>query len=52
MARCSCDASVHVNGNYSTTPRTFITVEVVLDGDVRSAEDVRKLGIDVGDFVC
>lgn len=47
-----CDASVHVNGNYSTTPRTFDTVEVVLDEDVRSAEDVRKLGIDVGDFVC
>ena len=23
-----CDASVHVNGNYSTTPRTFDTVEV------------------------
>lgn len=46
-----CDASVHVNGNYSTTPRTFDTVEVVLDEDVRSAEDVRKLGIDVGDFV-
>lgn len=45
-----CDASVHVNGNYSTTPRTFDTVEVVLDEDVRSAEDVRKLGIDVGDF--
>ena len=47
-----CDASVPVNGNYSTTPRTFDTVEVVLDEDVRSAEDVRKLGIDVGDFVC
>ena len=47
-----CDASVHVNGNYSTTPRTFDTVEVVLDEDVHSAEDVRKLGIDVGDFVC
>ena len=47
-----CDASVHVNGNYSTTPRTFDTVEVVLDEDVRSAEDARKLGIDVGDFVC
>ena len=27
-------------------------MEVVLDEDVRSAEDVRKLGIDVGDFVC
>ncbi len=47
-----CNASTHVNGNYSTTARTFDTVEVVLDEDVHSAEDVRKLGIDVGDFVC
>ena len=47
-----CNASTHVNGNYSTTARTFDTVEVVLDEDVHSVEDVRKLGIDVGDFVC
>ena len=47
-----CNASTHVNGNYSTTARTFDTVEVVLDEDVHSVEDVHKLGIDVGDFVC
>ena len=47
-----CDASVHVNGNYSTTPRTFDTVEVVLDEAVESADDVKALGISVGDFVC
>ena len=47
-----CDASIHVNGDYSTTKRTFDSVEVVLDEDVRSAADVRKLGIDVGDYVC
>ncbi len=47
-----CNPSTHVNGNYSTTARTFDTVEVVLDEDVHSVEDVRKLGIDVGDFVC
>lgn len=46
------NASLHVNGDYSTTQRKFDTVEVVLDECVESAEDVRKLGISVGDFVC
>ena len=47
-----CNASTHVNGDYSSTKRTFDTVEAVLDEDVNSAEDTRKLGIEVGDFVC
>ena len=47
-----CNASVHVNGDYSTAKRSFDTVEVVLDQNVRSAEDVRNLGIQVGDIVC
>lgn len=47
-----CNASVHVNGEYSDTKRTFGTVEVVLDEDVRSAADVRALGIETGDIVC
>ncbi len=47
-----CNASVHVNGDYSTTQRTWDSVEVVLDEDVHSAEDTRKLGIEVGDIVC
>ncbi|MGM9661229.1 MAG: M42 family metallopeptidase [Faecousia sp.] len=47
-----CNASVHVNGGYSDAKRDFDTTEVVLDEDVKSAEDVRKLGIEVGDFVC
>ena len=47
-----CNASVHVNGGYGDAKRDFDTTEVVLDEDVRSAEDVRKLGIEVGDFVC
>ena len=47
-----CNASIHVNGDYSTTQRTWDSVEVVLDEDVRSAEDSRKLGIEVGDIVC
>lgn len=47
-----CNASVHVNGGYGDAKRSFDTTEVVLDEDVRSAEDVRKLGLEVGDFVC
>ena len=46
------NASVHVNGGYGDTKRSWDTVEVVLDEDVRSAEDTRKLGIEVGDIVC
>ena len=47
-----CNASVHVNDNYKTTARDFDTTEVLLDEDVTSAEDVCKLGIEVGDYVC
>lgn len=47
-----CNASYHVNKNYSDTSRNFDTTEVVLDEDVRSAEDTRALGIEVGDIVC
>ena len=47
-----CNASVHVNGGYKDAKRDFDTTEVVLDEDVNSAEDTRKLGIEVGDFVC
>ncbi|MCQ2428787.1 MAG: M42 family metallopeptidase [Clostridia bacterium] len=45
------NASVHVNGNYSGTSRTWDTVEIVLDEDVKSADDVKALGIRVGDIV-
>ena len=44
--------SVHVNGDYHTARRTWDSVEVVLDEDVSSAADARKLGIEVGDIVC
>ncbi len=47
-----CNASVHVNGDYSTAKRGWDTVEIVLDEDVNSAEDTRKLGVEVGDIVC
>lgn len=46
-----CNASVHVNGTYGDTKRSFDTTEVVLDEDVNSAEDTRGLGIEVGDIV-
>ncbi len=47
-----CNASVHVNGDYSSTNRSFKTTEVVLDEDVKTADDTRALGIEVGDMVC
>ncbi len=47
-----CNASVHVNGDYSSAKRSWDSVEIVLDEDVKSAADTRKLGIDVGDIVC
>ncbi len=46
-----CNASVHVNGDYGTTSRSFDTTEVLLDEDVTDEEDVRALGIEVGDIV-
>ena len=47
-----CNASVHVNGDYGSTARSWDTVEVVLDEDVSTADDTRALGIEVGDIVC
>ena len=47
-----CNASIHVNGGYGDTKRSWDTVEIVLDEDVNSADDTRKLGIEVGDIVC
>jgi len=46
------NASVHVNGDYSSAKRSWDTVEIVLDEDVNSAADTRALGIEVGDIVC
>ena len=47
-----CNASIHVNGSYGDTKRSWDTVEIVLDEDVNSAKDTRELGIEVGDIVC
>ncbi len=46
------NASVHVNGNYGSSARSFDTTEVVIDEDVSSASDTKALGIEVGDIVC
>ena len=46
------NASTHVNEKYADTQRTFDTVEIVLDEPVADAEDVKKLGIRTGDYVC
>ena len=47
-----CNASVHVNGDYSSAKRSWDTMEIILDEDVSNAADTRKLGIEVGDIVC
>ena len=47
-----CDASIHVNDNYNDTSRKWKAMEVVLDEVVANADDVKKLGVSVGDFVC
>ena len=47
-----CNASVHVNGDYSSAKRSYDTVEIVLDEDVNSADEATDLGIQVGDMVC
>ena len=47
-----CNASIHVNGQYGETSRTFDTTEVLLDEPVTTAEQTRALGIEVGDIAC
>ena len=46
------NASTHVNGEYASTKREYKTMEVVIDEEVSSREDVEKLGIMTGDVVC
>ena len=46
------NASTHVNGKYGDEKRSFDSIEIVLDEVVESDEDVKKLGIRTGDFVC
>ncbi len=46
------NASVHVNGKYNETSRSYEAMEVVLDEIVEKKEDVLALGILTGDVVC
>lgn len=46
------DASIHVNGKYDETSRSFDVMEVVLDEKVSSRQEVLDLGILEGDVVC
>ncbi len=46
-----CNPSIHVNKGYDDVKRSFETMEVVLDEDVKNGGDVRALGLDVGDIV-
>ena len=46
------NASVHVNKEYDETSRSYKAMEVVIDEKVNSKDEVQKLGIMAGDFVC
>lgn len=46
------NASIHVNSDYNKKERQFENMEVVLDESVSNADEVKALGISVGDFVC
>lgn len=46
------NASAHVNAKLTSTERTFDSVEVVLDENVKNRADVLALGITNGSFVC
>lgn len=45
------NTSVHVNSNISKLERNENSMEIRLDERVKSAEETKALGIDVGDFV-
>jgi len=46
------NASAHVNPDLNTEKRDDSTLEILLDENVSSKEDVENLGIAVGDVVC
>lgn len=45
------NASIHVNGEYNETKRSYDNMEVVLDERVKDKESVEQLGIMPGDIV-
>ena len=46
------NASIHVNGDYNEKKRSYDSMEVLVDEPVKSADDVKRLGIMTGDIVC
>ena len=46
------NASTHVNGKFGSEPRSFDTLEIVLDEPVTTSEETRGFGIETGDPVC
>lgn len=46
------NASLHVNSESPKAERTYDNMEIVVDEKVFSKEDTKKLGIEVGDYVC
>ena len=46
------NASIHVNDEYDGIKRSYDSVEVILDENVKTKKDTEKLGIMTGDFVC
>ncbi len=46
------NASVHVNGDYSSAKRSYDGMEVVIDEEVAGPDEVKALGIGPGDIVC
>ncbi len=47
-----CNASTHVNGELRNTVPSYDNMELVLDETAESVEDLKALGIGVGDIVC
>lgn len=45
------DASIHVNGDYQKTERTFDKIEVLLDEEADDKDAVKALGIENGAYV-
>lgn len=43
--------SVHIHDDAGSLARTFDNMELVLDEKVKDSEDVKKLGIEVGDYI-
>ena len=48
----STSPAAHVHKDASTAPRNEETMEVRIDEVVKNKEDVEKLGISAGDFIC